>query len=114
MMLTIVQNKKYWDTTITGNAIIPSRTSILETIPKVVASPPKIKAKRTISSFDQIIFDLRSAASERPILALCAIGSVVLLAVMWTRRRMRRNRGGFFRLDEKDGLLGGGYNGKAD
>jgi len=39
---------------------------------------------------------------------------IVLAAAIWGRRRMRRNRGGFFRLDEKDGLLGGGYNGKAD
>lgn len=40
---------RYWDNTITGNPIIPSRTSILETIPKVVISPPKIKPKLTIS-----------------------------------------------------------------
>ena len=33
---------------------------------------------------------------------------------MGLRRRMRRSRGGFFRLDEKDGLLGGGINGKVD
>ena len=98
----------------TGNAIIPSRTSILETLPRVVASPPKIKAKRTISSFEQVIFDLKSAALEHPILAGGLTLVVILAAGMWGRRRIRRNRGGFFRLDEKDGLLGGGYNGKAD
>jgi protein disulfide-isomerase len=108
------QNRRYWDTTITGNAIIPSRTSILETLPKVVASPPKIKAKRTISSFEQVIFDLKSAALEHPILATGLTLAVILAAGLWARRRLRRNRGGFFRLDEKDGLLGGGYNGKAD
>lgn len=40
---------RYWDNTITGNPIIPSRTSILETIPKVVTNPPKVKPKLTIS-----------------------------------------------------------------
>lgn len=40
---------RYWDNTITGNPIIPSRTSILETIPKVVVNPPKIKPKLTIT-----------------------------------------------------------------
>jgi protein disulfide-isomerase len=108
------QNRRYWDNTATGNAIIPSRTSILETLPKVVASPPKIKAKRTISSIEQVIFDLKSTALEHPILAGGLTLVVLLAAGMWGRRRIRRNRGGFFRLDEKDGLLGGGYNGKAD
>ena len=34
---------------------------------------------------------------------------------MWSKGKIgRRSRGGFFRLDEKDGLLGGNINGKVD
>jgi protein disulfide-isomerase len=107
-------NQRYWDTTITGNAIIPSRTSILETIPKVVASPPKIKPKSTISNFEKFFFNVRGAISGHPFLSIGVIAGIVLGAVMWGRGRIRRSRGGFFRLDEKDGLLGGNTNGKVD
>jgi protein disulfide-isomerase len=90
-----------------------SRTSILETIPKVVASPPKIKPKSTISNFEKFFFDIRGAISGHPFLSIGVIAGIVL-GVMMYGRRMRRSRGGFFRLDEKDGLLGGNMNGKVD
>ena len=32
-------NQRYWDNTMTGNPIVPSRTSILETLPRVVSNP---------------------------------------------------------------------------
>lgn len=93
---------------------MPSRTSILETIPKVVSSPPKIKPKLTISNFEKVFFDIRGAASEHPYLTIGLVAGVLIGGVMWGRGRMRRSRGGFFRLDEKDGLLGGTSNGKVD
>jgi protein disulfide-isomerase len=83
-----------------------SRTSILETIPKVVSSPPKIKPKSTISSFEKFFFDIRGAISGHPFLSIGAIAGIVVGAAWYGRGRMRRSRGGFFRLDEKDGLLG--------
>jgi protein disulfide-isomerase len=108
------QNKRYWDTTITGNPIIPSRTSILETVSKVVDNPHRIKAKRTVSSFYQVYFDIKATALEHPILAIALIVVLALGGLAYGRRR-RRSRGGFFKLDEpKDGLLGGNFNGKAD
>jgi protein disulfide-isomerase len=112
------QKKRYWDNTISGNAIMASRTSILETLRYVVKSPPEIKAKSTISSFALFFFDLKTAIIGHPIwtaLILILIGFPVLVI---GRRRMRSRRGGFFKLDEKNGLLGGfggaGSNGKAD
>ncbi len=91
-----------------------SRTSILETIPKVVASPPKIKPKSTISSFEKFFFDVRGAISGHPFLSIGVIAGIVFSVAMWSRGRARRRSGGFFRLDEKDGLLGGNTNGKVD
>ncbi|RFU35703.1 hypothetical protein B7463_g727, partial [Scytalidium lignicola] len=105
-------NRQYWDTTITGNHIIPSRTSILETIPKVVISPPKIKPKSTISRFEKFFFNLRGGISRHPWVSIGVIIGVVFGASAWFRGRLRRSRGGFFKLDEKDGLLGGNTNGK--
>ncbi|KAH8659165.1 hypothetical protein BGZ60DRAFT_471864 [Tricladium varicosporioides] len=107
-------SRRYWDNTISGSPIMASRTSILETIGKVVKNPPAIKPKTTISKFEKFFFDLRGAFSGHPFLSVGVIAGMVLGAMMWGRGRMRRNRGGFFRLDEKDGLLGGGMNGKVD
>ncbi|TVY60696.1 Uncharacterized protein LSUE1_G006792 [Lachnellula suecica] len=107
-------NRRYWDTTISGNFIMASRTSILETIGKVSKSPPQIKAKSTISNFEKFFFDIRSGISGHPFLSLGVIAGMVLGVMMYGKGRMRRNKGGFFRLDEKDGLLGGNTNGKVD
>ncbi|TAQ91075.1 hypothetical protein B7494_g634 [Chlorociboria aeruginascens] len=107
-------NRRYWDTTITGNYIIPSRTSILETIPKVVTTPSVIKPKSTISSFEKFFFDIRGSISGHPILSIGVIAGIVISVFIWIRGKMRRSKGGFFRLDEKDGLLGGNVNGKVD
>ena len=112
--LIITQNRRYWDNTVTGNSIMASRTSILETLPKVVISPPKIKPKSTISSFEKFFFDIRGAISGHPILSIGFIAGMVVSGFMWGRKRLRKSKGGYFRLDEKDGLLGGSTNGKVD
>jgi len=91
-----------------------SRTSILETIPKVVSSPPKIKPKSTIRSIEKFFFNLRGAISGHPFLSVGLIFGIFIGVLWYGRGRMRRSRGGFFRLDEKDGLLGGNMGGKVD
>lgn len=116
------QNRRYWDQTITGNYIIPSRTSILETLNKVTASPPKIKPKLTISSFEKIFFDIRMTFSEHPFLSVGCVLGIALGCASWFRGRLRRTRGGHFRLPEdlptmkdfKAPLLGSNANGKVD
>jgi protein disulfide-isomerase len=121
-VLTTSQNRRYWDQTITGNYILPSRTSILETLNKVTASPPKIKPKLTISSFEKIFFDMRVNFSEHPFLTLGCVAGLALGAASWFRGRLRRTRGGHFRLDDhnvsmkdlKLPMLGGNTNGKTD
>ncbi|OWP03542.1 hypothetical protein B2J93_7560 [Marssonina coronariae] len=104
--------RRYWDTTITGNSIMASRTSILETIPKVVASPPKIKPKSTISNFQKFFFDIRGAIKGHPLFAVAILAGIFIGATWFTKGRTRPSRGGYLRLEEKDGLLGGPANGK--
>ncbi|KAK7754129.1 hypothetical protein SLS62_003975 [Diatrype stigma] len=113
-------NRRYWDTTITGNYIIPSRTSILETISKVTASPPEIKPKLTISSFEKVFFDIRVTFTEHPYLSGGCVLGLTLGVVSLLRGRSRRNRGAF-RLEDnlpikeiREGLLGNTMNGKTD
>lgn len=91
-----------------------SRTSILETIPKVVSSPPKIKPKSTIGSIEKFFFNIRGAISGHPWVSVGLIIGIIGGALFYGRKHIRRSRGGFFRLDEKDGLLGGTMGGKVD
>lgn len=113
-------NRRYWDVTINGEPIRPSRTSMLETLSKVIANPPKIPAKSTIGTFDHIIFTIRHACGSHPWVALGVAIILVVAMSMWGRSRIRRGRnfgntGGFFQLDGKEGLLGGvNPNGKVD
>lgn len=92
-----------------------SRTSILETIPKVVSSPPKIKPKLTIGTLAKFFLDIRNSTSEHPLLTFGLVLGVLIGAAYYGKGRVRKSKGGFFRLDEKDGLLGhGNANGKVD
>lgn len=111
------QNRRYWDTTISGAYIVPSRTSILETIPKVVASPPKISSKSSTGAIQRIFFGFRGASTSHPWLSLGLLIVILAGASVWGRGRLRKTKGGpanFFHLDGKEGLLNGGGYGKAD
>ena len=105
--------------TANDNPIMPSRTSILETLKEVVVSPPKIKPKSTVGNLEKLFFDIRSTISGHKWLSIGVVVLGILGLLMGLRRRMRRGRG-WIRLDEKDGLLGlgavrvGGINGKVD
>ncbi|KAK3672035.1 hypothetical protein LTR78_008004 [Recurvomyces mirabilis] len=57
---------RYWDVTMTGFPIVPSRTSILETLPRVVSSPPKIQPKRTMSVLGHAWWVLKAQVWEHP------------------------------------------------
>ncbi|KAM0795147.1 hypothetical protein BDR22DRAFT_814057 [Usnea florida] len=111
-------NRRYWDTTISGAPIMPSRTSILETIPKVISSPPKISSKSSTGFIQRIFFGLRGAATGHPWVSLGMLIGIVIGTLIWGRGRMKmgkkRNSGGFFQLDGKEGFLNGGGYGKAD
>ncbi|KAI1821077.1 thioredoxin-like protein [Xylaria intraflava] len=113
-------NRRYWDQTINGYNIVPSRVSILETLSKVTSNPPIIKPKLTVSSFEKIFFDIKMVFVEHPYLTIGCIAGVGFGVVSLYRSRQRKARSPF-RLDEtlpirelKDGLLGNTANGKND
>ena len=114
-------NKRYWDVTMTGNAIVPSRTSILETLPRIVANPPKIAPKSTTTALGHVWWVLRGHVLDHPLVSV-ALGIALVVALgVYSRRQMWRlsEKGGYFRVGEKggamDGLLGGsGPQGKVD
>ncbi|KAH6607434.1 hypothetical protein Trco_003747 [Trichoderma cornu-damae] len=114
-------NRKYWDTTVTGNYILVSRTSILETLDKVVYTPQALKPKLTISFLEKVLFDVRLSFTDHPYLSLGCIVGIAFGVFSWLRGRSRRARG-HFRLEDsisirdfKEGFLGGSNgNTKAD
>ncbi|PHH87473.1 hypothetical protein CDD83_8828 [Cordyceps sp. RAO-2017] len=113
-------NRRYWDNTVTGNYILVSRTSIMETLDKIVYGPNVIKYKLTVSAPEKLLFDIRVAFSEHPFLSFGCVAGIGFGIFSWLRGRNRR-RGGHFRLDDsmgirelKDGLMGVNGNQKAD
>lgn len=103
-----------------------SRTSILETIPLVIANPPKLTPKSTVGTLESAFFSTHSFISNHPIifviLLTISIAAITLVARGKGSRRSGRggilgaggNNGGFFQLDGKEGLLNGGATGKVD
>jgi protein disulfide-isomerase len=116
--LTWIQNRRYWDTTESGAYIVPSRTSILETLPKIVNSPPKLKPKSTIGAFENIIFQIRNFGTYHPFLTvgvlILAVAALVVILKNGMQKGFGRSASGFFRLDGKEGLLGNSLGAKAD
>jgi protein disulfide-isomerase len=120
------QNRRYWDTASSGATIMASRTSILETIPLVIASPPRLSPKSTVGTFETIFFLTRSSLGSRRLLFFVLVVVAVAVAVLFGRGRLLRRagfarggilgnpNGGFFHLDGKEGLLNGGSTDKVD
>lgn len=93
---------------------MPSRTSILETINKVTANPPKLKPKLTIGFFEKIVFDVKTTFKEHPYLSSGCVLGIAFGCLSLFRGRIRKTRGGHFRLDEpanRAPLLGVSANG---
>ncbi|KAK4100321.1 thioredoxin-like protein [Parathielavia hyrcaniae] len=93
-------NRRYWDQTSTGNPIVPSRTSILETLTKVTASPPKLKPKLTIGFVEKVIFDVRTNFRDHPYLSSGCVLGIAFGCLSWFRGRIGRRPKGQFKLDD--------------
>ncbi|KAL8899216.1 MAG: hypothetical protein Q9192_001688 [Flavoplaca navasiana] len=112
-------NHRYWDHTVSGAPIVPSRTSILETLPKVVSNPPQLSSRSTAGPIKHVFYQARGGMASHPFVSIILIIAVVIGAY-YGKDRIRRSRalsgsGGFFQLDGKEGWLPGGVpNGKAD
>ncbi|KAL9603941.1 MAG: hypothetical protein Q9219_000879 [cf. Caloplaca sp. 3 TL-2023] len=111
-------NHRYWDQTVSGAPIVPSRTSILETLPKVVSNPPQLSSKSSTGAIQHVFFRAKGSMATHPFITLALLIGVVVGAY-WGKGRIRRSKGaagsGFFHLDGKEGwLASGGPYGKAD
>ena len=128
----------------TGNPIVPSRSSILETLPKIVSDPPQLQPKSSASKLEHLFLRLRNMYSTHPAIFISCIVLILLASAIWGkgvigrhRRRGGLNRGlglvsgektngiatvgggapGYFHLDSKENLIGNGTtnaNGKVD
>jgi protein disulfide-isomerase len=105
----------------TGNAIVPSRTSILETLPRVLANPPKISPKSSVSTIGTIFYKMKSAWTHHPWLSSVILIAFIIGSFVGTKRLRRRTwgSGGFFNLENLDkekglGFLGNGAPAKED
>lgn len=103
-------NHRYWDVTATGNPIVPSRTSILETLARIVANPPKLSPKRTTTTLGHVWWVIKAQLFEHPRVSIGVALAVIAGVVFYGRQHVRMFGGGYIRLGEKgglDGLLGG-------
>ncbi|KAK2873537.1 hypothetical protein FQN49_002277 [Arthroderma sp. PD_2] len=125
-------NRRFWDSSPNGVDIMPSRTSILETLTHIISSSPKLKSKSTIGFLEHVFFTIRTSVSSHPFITLALCIVTVAIASLWAKRHIRRTRTamgklgapvsssmGFFHLDGKEkGLFGaagsGPSNGKVD
>lgn len=73
------ENRRFWDVTETGNWITPSRVSILETLSKVTADPPKLQSKSSIGFIESIFFQIKNSWVYHPYLS--SIGVIIFLVV---------------------------------
>ncbi|KAG5761026.1 hypothetical protein H9Q72_010859 [Fusarium xylarioides] len=109
---------QFWDTTPTGNQIMVSHTSIMDTLDKIVYGPNPISPKYTIGTFAKFFFDIKMNFVDHPFLSIGFVIAVGFGLYSWIRNRTRRSRGTFFRMDDslglKDGLLGQNGNDKSD
>ena len=87
----------------TGNHILVSRTSIMETLDKIVYGPHVIKHKLTVSVMEKVLLDMRVAFMEHPYLSLGCVAGIGFALFSWLRGRSRRRRG-HFKLDDSMGI----------
>ncbi|EMD63144.1 hypothetical protein GGP41_005166 [Bipolaris sorokiniana] len=107
-------NRRYWDSTISGEPIRLSRAAILETIKMVTANPPKITPKSSTGRFMTTYISVRHFIGNHPFISLglfVGFFTAVMLFGKSRRRRQFGTTGSYFQLGEKDGLLGGLGNG---
>ena len=98
---------------------MPSRTSILETLPRVVSNPPRLTPKSTIGTFENVFFQIRNFGTYHPWLSVVVLIGAVL-ALFWmlknptvVRKAISRSGSGYFVLpvEEKHGFSSGWSNG---
>lgn len=85
---------------------MPSRTSILETLPKAIANPPKLQPKSTNSNIFYVFWRIKTTWTRHPYLSFIGLVSMSAVAVVLGRKARRRS-GNAIWLDEKGNAFGG-------
>jgi protein disulfide-isomerase len=108
-------NKRYWDNTVTGNPIVSSRTSILETLSRIVSNPANLPPKSTTTPLGHLWWVIRGGFISHPLVSAVLLIIFLVGATIYGRKFVRRS-GGYIKLSEKggpmDGLLGGNSGGQ--
>lgn len=103
-------NKRYWDNTVTGNSIVPSRTSILETLSRIVSNPANLPPKSTTTPLGHIWWVIRGGFLSHPLVSAIILLVFFVGGSIYARNYVKKT-GGYIKLSEKggpmDGLLGG-------
>jgi protein disulfide-isomerase len=103
-------NKRYWDSTVTGNSIVSSRTSILETLSRIVANPTNLPPKSTTTPLGHIWWVIRGGFLSHPLVSAIILMVFFVGGAIYARSYVKKT-GGYIKLSEKggpmDGLLGG-------
>lgn len=103
-------NKRYWDNTVTGNAIVPSRTSILETLSRIVSNPANLPPKSTTTPLGHLWWVIRGGFLSHPLVSGILLVVILGVGIAYARKVVSKS-GGYIKLGEKggpmDGLLGG-------
>jgi protein disulfide-isomerase len=109
-------NKRYWDNTVNENAIVPSRTSILETLSRVVSKPGSLPPKSTTTPLGHIWWVIRGGFLSHPLMSAVILLVLFVGGTIYARNFVKR-KGGYIKLSEKggpmDGLLGGNSGGQS-
>jgi protein disulfide-isomerase len=81
----------------------------------VLSKSPSIRSKSTSTKIERVFFLAKAGASGHPWITVTLFVVAMIVAAFWGRGRIRRKASaGFFRLDGKEGLLGGQGQGKVD
>ena len=94
----------------TGNSIVPSRTSILETLSRIVSNPANLPPKSTTTPLGHIWWVIRGGFLSHPLVSAVILLVLFVGGTIYARNFVKR-KGGYIKLSEKggpmDGLLGG-------
>ena len=74
-----------------GAFIVPSRTSILETLPKIVSSPPKLSPKSTIGFVENIIFQIKYFYFENKVITIGLLVMILVGFLLFARAKLNQH-----------------------
>lgn len=84
-------SKLYWDVTVDGTPIEPSRSIVLETLQAVRGPSSKIKPKSTQSRFENVLYAARGVGQGHPLASGGFLVAIVFALAMLIARRVKKS-----------------------